>query len=208
MHFKLEVTNCDVKFKVARCDLKEKRLIMAEIILRKTIEQKIFLIRGHKVMLDMDLAKLYGVPTKVLNQAVKRNKKRFPADFMFRLTKAEKEEVVTNCDHLNVLKFSPQLPYAFTEHGALMLANVINNPVAIATGIAIVRAFARLRQMIAEYAELNEKIETMERRYDKQFRAVFEAIKKLLKPPVKEKRRIIGFSPYGDKKGGRNVSKG
>src|ERR1039457_2791190 len=91
------------------------------------IEKAILSIRGEKVMLDSDLADLYGVTTKVLNQAVKRNASRFPTDFMFQLTEAEKNEVVTNCDHLARLKFSPHLPYAFTEHGALMLANVLNS---------------------------------------------------------------------------------
>jgi len=95
------------------------------------IEQSILLIRGHRVMLDADLADLYRVPTKALNQAVKRNKDRFPGDFMFQLTKEEKAEVVTNCDHLQKLKFSPTLPYAFTEHGAIMLANVLNSQVAV-----------------------------------------------------------------------------
>ena len=93
------------------------------------IENSILLIRREKVMLDADLAELYGVPTKALNQAVKRNIDRFPEDFMFQLTNQEKEEVVTNCDHLKRLKFSPNLPYAFTEHGAIMLATVRSNAV-------------------------------------------------------------------------------
>ena len=97
-----------------------------EIITVERIESKILLIRGQKVMLDSDLAALYGVPTKVFNQAVKRNRKRFPPDFLFRLTRKEKEKVVTNCDHLRKLKFSPTLPSAFTEHGAVMAANVLN----------------------------------------------------------------------------------
>jgi hypothetical protein len=92
------------------------------------IESKILLIRGEKVILDADLAGLYGVPTKVLTQAVKRNRKRFPPDFLFRLTKKEKKEVVTNCDRLLNLKFSPTLPSVFTEHGALMSANILNSP--------------------------------------------------------------------------------
>lgn len=91
------------------------------------VERRILLIRGQRVMLDADLAELYGVPTKVLNQAVKRNSDRFPPDFMFRLTRREKDHVVTNCDHLRKLKFSPALPCAFTEHGALMLASVLNS---------------------------------------------------------------------------------
>jgi hypothetical protein len=119
------------------------------------IERAILSIRGEKVMLDSDLAQLlYGVPTKVLNQAVKRNLSRFPPDFMFQLTKTEKAEVVTNCDHLIHLKFSSNLPYAFTEHGALMLANVLNSERAAQTSVMVVRAFVRLRQMLASNAEL------------------------------------------------------
>ena len=100
-------------------------------------------------MLDADLAELYGVPTKALNQAVRRNKDRFPTDFMFRLTRQEKTEVVTNCDHLQKLKFSPVLPYAFTEHGAVMLANILNAPNAIKVSVYVVRAFVKLRELIA-----------------------------------------------------------
>jgi hypothetical protein len=99
---------------------------MSVPILRERIEQAILVIRGQRVMLDSDLAKLYGVLTKALNQAVKRNTDRFPKDFMFRLTQQEKSEVVTNCDHLSKLKFSPTMPFAFTEHGAIMVANVLN----------------------------------------------------------------------------------
>jgi hypothetical protein len=100
---------------------------MSVPILRERIEQAILVIRGQRVMLDSDLAKLYGVSTKALNQGVKRNTDRFPKDFMFRLTQQEKSEVVTNCDHLSKLKFSPTMPFAFTEHGAIMVANVLNS---------------------------------------------------------------------------------
>lgn len=103
------------------------------------IERSILLIQGQKVILDIDLAELYGVPTKALNQAVKRNKDRFPPDFMFRLTKKEKEEVVTICDHLEKLKFSPALPNVFTEHGTIMLASVLNSKRAIKTTLPFVR---------------------------------------------------------------------
>jgi len=148
------------------------------------IERAIFLIRGQKVMLDADLAELYGVLTKVLNQAVKRNKERFPVDFMFQLTKEEKDEVVTNCDHLKRLKFSPTLPHAFTEHGAIMLATILNSPVAVQSSIQVVRAFVRLRQMLASNAELARKLDTLERKYDAQFKVVFDAIRQLY--PVRE----------------------
>ena len=143
------------------------------------IERAIFVIRGQKVMLDADLAELYGVLTKVLNQAVKRNKERFPVDFMFQLTKEEKDEVVTNCDHLKRLKFSPTLPHAFTEHGAIMLATILNSPVAVQSSIQVVRAFVRLRQMLASNAELARKLDTLERKYDAQFKVVFDAIRQL-----------------------------
>jgi hypothetical protein len=115
---------------------------MGELAGTEQIARRILLLRGHRVMLDADLAELYGVPTKALNQAVRRNKDRFPPDFMFRLTKQEKTEVVTNCDHLQKLKFSPVLPYAFTEHGAVMLANILNAPRAIKVSVYVVRAFA------------------------------------------------------------------
>ena len=175
----------------------KKKISMTYLIPQEMIEKKIFLIRGHKVMLDRDLAGLYGVPTKVLNQATKRNRKQFPSDFMFRLTKNEKEEVVTNCDHLKVLKFSPQLPYAFTEHGALMLANVIKSSTAIKMSIAVIGIFLKLREIAITHKDLQRKIETMERKYDKQFRVVFDAIRKLLEPPEKPKRRI-GFHSHND----------
>ena len=110
------------------------------VVPMERIERAILLIRGEKVMLDIDLAELYGVETKALNQAVKRNLDRFPPDFMFQLTTAEKKEVVTNCDHLIKLRFSPNLPYAFTEHGALMLANVLNSERAAQTSVQVVRA--------------------------------------------------------------------
>lgn len=168
------------------------------LIPMERIESKIFLIRGQRVMLDRDLAALYGVATKALNQAAKRNKERFPEDFMFRLTKDEKNEVVTICDHLKVLKFSPQLPYVFTEHGTLMLANVLKSPTAIGASIAIVRAFIKLREIAITHVELRRKIEAMERKYDQQFRVVFEAIRKLLEPPAEKKRRIIGFQTHKD----------
>ena len=112
------------------------------------IESSILIIRGHKVILDADMAVLYGVTTKRLNEQVKRNRDRFPEEFMFQLTEREKGEVVANCDHLKLLKFSPNLPYAFTEHGAIMLATVLNSPVAVQTSIQIVKAFVRLRRML------------------------------------------------------------
>ncbi|HXD31731.1 MAG TPA: ORF6N domain-containing protein [Pyrinomonadaceae bacterium] len=104
------------------------------------VERASLLIRGEKVILDVDLAGLYGVPTKRLNEQVKRNRGRFPTDFMFQLTSPEKSEVVANCDHLSTLKFSPQLPYAFTEHGAIMAANVLDSARAVRASVEVVRA--------------------------------------------------------------------
>jgi len=164
------------------------------------IERSILLIRGEKVMLDLDLAAIYGVTTKVLNQAVKRNSSRFPSDFMFQLTAIEKNEVVTNCDHLARLKFSPHLPYAFTEHGALMLANVLNSEKAANTSVMVVRAFVKLRQMLASNAELARKLATLEQKYDAQFKVVFDAIRQLMSPPAKPKREIGFHVKYDDGK--------
>jgi hypothetical protein len=165
---------------------------MQELLPIELIEKKILIIRGEKVMLDSDLAELYGVPTKVFNQAVKRNRERFPDDFIFQLTKEEKDEVVTNCDHLKRLKFSPNLPFAFTEHGAIMAATILNSPVAIKASIQVVRAFVKLREMLATHKDLAKKLEDMERKYDAQFKVVFDAIRELMKPPEPKKRQI-GF---------------
>lgn len=148
-------------------------------------------------MLDADLAELYGAATKVLNQAVKRNRKRFPEDFMFRLTQKEKGEVVTNCDHLRRLKYSPTLPCAFTEHGAVMLANVLSSPRAVQVSIQIVRAFVRLRLLLSSHRELAAKLAELERRlegHDVRIQSLFDAIRQLMAPPDPPRRRI-GFQP-------------
>jgi len=163
-----------------------------EIVPYERIEQRILLIRGQKVMIDSDLAMLYWVTTKRLNQQVHRNIERFPTDFMFELTAEEKAEVVANCDHLQKLKFSPYLPYVFTEHGALMLANVLNSTRAVQVSLQIVRTFIRLRQLLSSNVELARKLDVLEKKYDEQFRVVFEAIRQLLMPPEKPKRQI-GF---------------
>ena len=160
------------------------------------IENKILLIHGHRVIIDRDIAELYGVTTKRLNEQVKRNKKKFPADFMFKLTVKEKAEVVANCDHLKKLKFSPTLPYAFTEHGALMLATVLNSPKAIETSIFIVRAFIHLREILTSHKELAIKFKELELKiesHDEQISAIFEAINRLLIPPDPPKKKI-GFT--------------
>ncbi len=143
---------------------------MGEIVPQEIIEKRIYVIRGKRVMLDVDLAELYGVSTKVLNQAVKRNKKRFPDEFMFQLTKDEKEEVVTICDHLKRLRFSYALPFAFTEHGAVMLATVLNSPIAVQTSIQVVKAFIKLREILATHKDLARQIAEMEKKYDTKFK--------------------------------------
>jgi len=171
---------------------------MKGLIPRERIEQRILVIRGQKVMLDRDLAELYAVSTKVMNQAVKRNRQRFPGDFMFKLTQSEKEEVVTNCDHLRVLKFSPQLPHAFTEQGVAMLSSVLNSERAIQVNIAIMRAFVRLKQVLATHKELASKLKELEEevgKHNKLIIEIFEIIKQLAPSPVEpsKPKRQIGF---------------
>ena len=160
------------------------------------IEQRILLIRDEKVIVDADLAEFYGVPTKRLNEQVKRNKGRFPDDFMFQLSAEEKSEVVANCDHLSKLKYSSSLPYAFAEHGAIMAANALNSPRAIEVSVFIVRAFVKLRRMIAENKELSRRIVQIERHladHDEQIIELIKAIKQLLKPDPLPKKRRIGY---------------
>jgi len=160
------------------------------------IEQRILMIRGEKVIIDADLAEFYGVPTRRLNEQVKRNKDRFPEDFMFQLNTEEKSEVIAKCDHLEKLKFSKTLPYAFTEHGTIMAASVLNTPQAAKVSIFIVRAFVKLRRTISEYKDLTRKISQIERYlsgHDDQINAIIKTIKQLIQPaPVPQKRRI-GF---------------
>lgn len=168
------------------------------LIPKEKIEQRILLIRGHKVMLDTDLAKLYQVKTYRLNEAVKRNIARFPEDFMFRLTETEKKEVIANCDHLKSLKFSPQLPCAFTEQGVAMLSSVLKSERAVRVNIEIMRTFVRLKKLLASHAELAGKIDVLEKKYDSQFKIVFDAIRQMLNPPAPKPeppKPRIGFHP-------------
>lgn len=144
-------------------------------------------------MIDADLAKLYGVTTKRLNEQVKRNSERFPEDFVIQLSRTERDEVVANCDHLSRLKYSPTLPYAFTEHGAIMAANVLNSPRAVEMSVQVVRAFVRLREMIASHKALTKRLDELEGRYDRQFKVVFDAIRELMRPPEPKPKRKIGF---------------
>jgi hypothetical protein len=156
------------------------------------IPRRILTIRGHSVILDSDLAALYRVTTKALNQAVNRNTGRFPEDFAFRITTKEKEEVVTKCDHLSRLKFSPVLPFAYTEHGTIMAATVLNSQRAVETSVFVVRAFVRMREAMASHRELAHRLNELEKTYDARFRVVFDAIRALMEPP-KTPRRRIGF---------------
>jgi hypothetical protein len=168
-----------------------------KLILVDEIESQILDIRGQKVMLDSDLARLYGVTTKRLNEQVRRNRDRFPPDFKFQLTTAEKAEVVANCDHLAKLKFSPQLPYAFTEHGAIMAATILNSPRAVEISVFVVRAFVKLRHFVLSYKDLAAKVLELERKvgaHDDSIRQLVSAIRQLMSPPAPPaKKRRIGF---------------
>src|SRR6266404_5802019 len=152
------------------------------------IERSILLIRGEKVMLDRDLAELYGVETKRLNEQLRRNRDRFPPDFMFQLTPQEWKSLRSQFATLKRGEHRKYLPYAFTEHGALMLANVLKSERASRTSVQVVRAFVRLRQLLASNAGLARKLDSLEKKYDAQFKMVFDAIRKLMSPP-KTKRR-------------------
>jgi phage regulator Rha-like protein len=148
---------------------------MSDIILVENIVSKIYFFRGAKVMLDSDLADLYGVEIKRLNEQVKRNIIRFPDDFMFQLSKEEYESLRSHFATLEKGRgnYRKYLPYVFTEHGILMLSNVLNSDRAINVSIQIIRTFSKLRQMLSSHEELKKKIESMEKKYDSQFRMVF-----------------------------------
>lgn len=161
------------------------------------IQNKIFEIRGQRVMLDYNLAELYEVETRALKQAVKRNIKRFPPDFMFELTKSEWQELITICDNLpQNLKFSPALPFAFTEQGVAMLSSVLKSPKAIEVNISIMRAFVILRQYALGYAELNRKLEEFMIETNMQFSDIYQALTELASQKEQENkpRRRIGFT--------------
>ena len=170
---------------------------MKEIVPIERIEQRIFLIRGQKVMLDRDLAELYGVETFNLNKAVKRNLGRFPEDFMFQLTKPEYDALRFQFGMLKRGAHSKYLPYAFTENGVAMLSSVLRSERAIQVNIVIMRAFTRLRQILASHKELARKVEELERKYGKhelEITTVFKVLKKLMQKPVEERpRKQIGF---------------
>ena len=167
---------------------------MTDIIPVENIVNKIYIFRGVKVMLDSDLAELYGVETKVLNQAVKRNIIRFPSDFMFQLDKEEYDSLRSHFVTLETGRGQHRkfLPYVFTEHGILMLSSVLSSEKAVQVNIQIMRTFTRLRRMLSTHEELKIKIELMEKKYDAQFRIVFDAIKEIITDELKPERKI-GF---------------
>jgi len=181
------------------------------------IERSILLIRGQKVMLDRDLAQLYGVETRALNQAVRRNIDRFPADFMFHLTREEIlriSQFVTSSGHPGVrtLKFSKNV-MVFTEHGVAMLSSVLNSSRAVQVNIQIMRTFAKLREIISQHKDLARRLDELEKKYDAQFKIVFDAIRQLMASP-EPKKRPIGFLveeprvAYGTSKGSKKGRKG
>jgi hypothetical protein len=165
----------------------------------EAIERRIHLVRGQKVMLDKDLAELYGVPTKVFNQAVKRNRLRFPEDFMFRLTLAEGSELQRLRSQFVTLKRGRHIkyaPYAFTQEGVAMLSSVLHSGRAVEVNIAIMRAFVKLREIAATHKDLAQKLDALEKKYqrhDLQIKAVFDAIRKLIEAPATRSKRRIGF---------------
>jgi hypothetical protein len=175
---------------------------MKAIIPIEIIERKILLLRGQKVMLDKDLAELYAVHTRDLNKAVRRNINRFPEDFMFQLTDEEFSNLMF---HFGTSSWggTRKPPYAFSEHGILMLSSVLRSKRAVQVNIVIMRTFVRLRMMLSSNAELARKLDTLEKKYDQQFRIVLDAIRKLIEPPVPPKRPIgfrveepkLGYSP-------------
>jgi hypothetical protein len=159
------------------------------------ITTAIVMLRGHRVLLDTDLAALYGVAVKVLNQAVRRNRERFPADFMFQLSTQEARVLRSQSVTLKSGRGSHRKyrPYAFTEQGVAMLSSVLRSSRAVRVNIEIMRAFVRLRQMLESNTELAAKLDALERRYDAQFKAVFQAIRELMEPPAPPRKRI-GFA--------------
>lgn len=169
----------------------------------KPIEPLILTLRDQRVMLDFDLANLYGVPTKRLNEQVKRNADRFPVDFMFRLNEDEKAEVVAICDHLQRIKFSPQLPYAFTEHGAIMVASILNSPEAVAMSVFVVRDFVQMRERLAANTEIIKRLAEIDKtllEHDQSLSVIWQHLQPLLAPPPDPPRRKVGFDYTNDLK--------
>jgi len=166
----------------------------------ESISSLIYIIRGEKVMLDFDLATLYSVETRTLKQATRRNIKRFPDDFMFVLNASEWKEVITNCDNLGAIKYSPSRPFAFTEQGVAMLSSILNSERAIAVNIQIIRVFTRMRKMIESNKEILKKLEMLEKKdieLDEKVSLIFEYLKELEQSKLEEtefkQRKRIGF---------------
>jgi phage regulator Rha-like protein len=159
------------------------------------VERAIVLLRGHRVMLDADLAHLYGVETGALTRAVRRNANRFPADFMFQLTKKEFEDLRCQNGISSEWGGRRYAPYAFTEQGVAMLSSVLRSERAVLVNIEVVRAFVRLRELLASHADLARKLTDLEKKYDAQFKIVFDAIRALMAPPASENKNPIGFVP-------------
>ncbi len=166
------------------------------------IETKIFQIRGKRVMLDKDLAVLYGVKPTALRQQVKRNLERFPDDFMFQLTDDEVKIMVSQNVIPSIQSLGGYLPYTFTEQGVAMLSSVLRSRRAVLVNIQIMRAFVNLKRLALTYVELKRKIDSIEKKYDKKFAIVFQAIKQLIEPPPVKEKKIIGFRVYDDEKKG------
>jgi hypothetical protein len=166
----------------------------AALVPVERVERRILFIRGEKVILDADLAELYGVTTKRLNEQVRRNRDRFPPDFMFQLTEEEfailRSQFATSRSGWGGRRYPP---FVFTEHGAIMAANILNSPQAIAASVTVVRAFVRLRQMLASHADLARKLEDLEKRYDSQLKQVFTAIRALMASPGDPSNKRIGY---------------
>lgn len=176
--------------------VKKKKLEEASLIPQETIEDKIFLIRGKKVMLDRDLAQMYGVTTGNLNKAVSRNISRFPKDFMFLLTRKEVRSLIFQFG-ISKRGGLRTLPRVFTEHGILMLSSVLSSERAVQVNIAIMRVFVKLKEMIATHKELFYKLKELERKiekHDEEICRIFEAIRQLLDSPPKKPKRRIGFN--------------
>lgn len=166
-----------------------------KLIPQEAIQNQIFLLRSQKIMLDKDLAALYGVKPIRLREQVKRNINRFPSDFMFQLTEREVEAMVSHFAIPSRQHLGGHLPYAFTEHGILMLSSVLASERAVEVNIQIMRTFTKLRRLMLEHSDLRRKIEAMEKKYDHQFKIVFQAIKELLEPPPPKPKGPIGFQP-------------
>jgi ORF6N domain len=166
-----------------------------QLVLSDRIERRIFLLRGQRVMFDRDLAELYGVETKYLNRQVRRNRERFPREFMFQVTNKERNELVTNWHRFASLKYSSVLPYAFTEHGVAMISSILHSKRAIHINILIIKVFVKLREILTNHKELALRLKELEMRinqHDDSISAIFEAIRQLMVPPEKPKRPI-GF---------------